>query len=152
MHPFIGHALIDSVGVKSTTASSQAPNPPKQIIRHSSIPQVFTVILLPFTHLASSHPTSPHLSCSYHLLPLLLLFFTLAVETKEGIAILVMPTEAVLFKSRRSSMSTKNQRNGMRWEKVIRVFGWMRCHFVDGKICIVSRKCMNVNRLSRQEM
>jgi hypothetical protein len=83
------------------TKSPHDYHSPNQRIPHTSTSQVFKPSYRS-SNLPVSLPISPHLFCSYHLLPLLLLFFTLAVEIKEGIAILVMPTEAVLFKSRRN--------------------------------------------------
>jgi hypothetical protein len=94
MHPqtLFAHHHQQSTGSQSTQANNNitpAHLVPKEYVEIRSLHQ-------------APRPTSTHL------LPLLLLLLTLAVEIKEGIAILVIPTEAVLFKSR-EMMSTKSQ-------------------------------------------
>jgi hypothetical protein len=87
MHPqtLFAHHHQQSTGSQSTQANNNitpAHLVPKEYVEIRSLHQ-------------APHPTSTHL------LPLLLLFLTPAVETKEGIEILVMPIEAVLCRSRR---------------------------------------------------
>jgi hypothetical protein len=61
-----------------------------------------------------------------------------------------MPTEAVLFKPRRNPKVNQQSEN---WFGLGEVFVCLNewKYAIRCKICIVSRKCMNVNRPSRQE-